>query len=59
MKIMFPQDVTYILTQKAFDTFPEFLNTIYVDLIDLPCTICEIRFPGFKFFDPLLHAIIH
>jgi hypothetical protein len=42
MKLMVPEDVTYVLAQETLNTFPEFLRTFDVILIHIPTSIFVI-----------------
>ena len=56
--VMIAQDVTDVLTQKAFDAFAKFLNAVDVRLLHPPCAVSGIGRSRFELFYSFLDFVI-
>src|SRR2546426_7005504 len=56
--VVLPQDVTYVLTQEAFNAFSKFLNTVHILLLHAPASIWSIGGARLEFLDLFLDAKI-
>src|SRR5690606_24001433 len=59
VKMMLPQDVTYVLAEKAFDALPEFLYSVDVALHHTPRAIRCVRRTRLELPNLFFYAIVY